>query len=54
MKAASVIAAAIIATKEDQRNPYVVKNSSVTSEVSNTSDSDVGYIRLSVSGKNMF
>ena len=48
----SVIAAAVIATKEDL-NPHDMKNSSVTSGGTNTSDSDVGYIRLSVSGKNI-
>ena len=48
----SVIAAAVIATKEDL-NPYDMKNSAVTSGGTNTSDSDVGYIRLSVSGNDI-
>ena len=48
----SIIAAAVIATKEDL-NPYDMKNSSVTSGGTNTSDSDAGYIRLSVSGENI-
>ena len=43
----SVIAAAVIATKEDLINPYDMKNSAVTIGGTNTSDSDVGYIRLS-------
>ena len=51
--AASVIAAAVITTKGDQVNPYETTYSSVTSGGSNTSDSDVGYIRLSVSGENI-
>ena len=51
----SVIAAAVIAKKEDLINPYDydMKNSSVTIGGTNTSDSDVGYIRLSVSGENI-
>ena len=48
--AASVIAATVITTKGDQVNPYETAYSSVTSGGTNTSDSDVGYIRLSVSG----
>ena len=49
----SVIAAAVIATKDVQMNPYELDKSAVTSGGTNTSDSDVGYIRLSVSGENI-
>ena len=51
--AASVIAATVITTKGDQVNPYETTYSSVTSGGTNTSDSDVGYIRLSVSGNDI-
>ena len=51
--AASVIAATVITTKGDQVNPYETTYSSVTSGGTNTSDSDAGYIRLSVSGENI-
>ena len=49
----SVIAAAVIATKDVQMNPYELDKSAVTSGGTNTSDSDAGYIRLSVSGVNI-
>jgi len=49
----SVIAAAVIATKDVQMNPYELDKSAVTSGGTNTSDSDVGYIRLSVSGEDI-
>ena len=49
----SVIAAAVIATKDVQMNPYELDKSAVTSGGTNTSDSDAGYIRLSVSGENI-
>jgi hypothetical protein len=48
----SVIAAAVIA-KDDVMNAYELDKSAVTSGGTNTSDSDVGYIRLSVSGENI-
>ena len=51
--AASVIAATVITTKGDQVNPYETTYSSVTSGGTNTSDSDAGYIRLSVSGEDI-
>ena len=48
----SVIAAAVIA-KDDVMNAYETDKQAVTSGGTNTSDSDVGYIRLSVSGENI-
>ena len=48
----SVIAAAVIA-KDDVMNAYETDKQAVTSGGTNTSDSDAGYIRLSVSGKNI-
>ena len=49
----SVIAAAVIATKDDVMNAYETDKQAVTSGGTNTSDSDAGYIRLSVSGVNI-
>ena len=48
----SVIAAAVIA-KDDVMNAYETDKQAVTSGGTNTSDSDAGYIRLSVSGENI-
>ena len=48
----SVVAAAVIA-KDDVMNAYETDKQAVTSGGTNTSDSDVGYIRLSVSGENI-
>ena len=48
----SVIAAAVIA-KDDVMNAYETDKQAVTSGGTNTSDLDVGYIRLSVSGENI-
>ena len=48
----SVIAAAVIA-KGDVMNAYETDKQAVTSGGTNTSDSDAGYIRLSVSGENI-
>ena len=50
--AASVIAAAVVA-KDDVMNAYETDKQAVTSGGTNTSDSDAGYIRLSVSGENI-
>ena len=48
----SVVAATVIA-KDDVMNSYETDKQAVTSGGTNTSDSDVGYIRLSVSGNNI-
>jgi prepilin-type N-terminal cleavage/methylation domain-containing protein len=48
--AGKVVTAAVLATKNDQMNPYEVQNDAVTSGGNNTADSDVGYIRLATSG----
>jgi len=48
----SVVAATVIA-KDDVMNAYETDKQAVTSGGTNTSDSDVGYIRLSVSGENI-
>ena len=51
--AASVVSATVDASKNVQMNPYLQKNSAVTSGGNNTADSDAGYIRLSISGTNI-
>ena len=52
LNAANVVAAAVIA-KDDVMNAYETDKQAVTSGGTNTSDSDAGYIRLSVSGENI-
>ena len=52
LNAANVVAAAVIA-KDDVMNAYETDKQAITSGGTNTSDSDVGYIRLSVSGENI-
>ena len=51
--AASVVAAAVNAQKDEHDNPFATDNSAVTSGGNNTADTDAGYIRLSVSGTNI-
>ena len=48
----SVVAAAVIA-KGDVMNAYETDKQAVTSGGTNTSNSDLGYIRLNVSGENI-
>lgn len=50
---ASVLSATVDASKNVQMNPYIQKNSAVTSGGNNTADADAGYIRLSASGTNI-
>ena len=51
--ASSVISAMVTAMDGDQMNPYQLDKSAVTSGGNNTADTDVGFIRLSVSGVNI-
>ena len=51
--AATVVAAMVTSMTNDQMNPYELDKSAVTSGGNNTSDSDAGFIRLSVSGTNI-
>ena len=51
--AASVVAAAVNAQKDEHKNPFQTEVSAITSGGNNTADTDAGFIRLSVSGTNI-